>query len=55
MPWLRPSLMRSCKSGSFVVTAPPSPMAIVFTGWNEKHAIAEWLQSPTCADSSDLV
>ncbi len=38
MPWLR-SLAQALRPGrSLVVTMPPSPVAMVLTGWNEKQA-----------------
>ena len=39
MPWERSLRSRSASAASAVVTTPPSPVAMVFTGWNEKHAI----------------
>ena len=54
MPWLRASRMRAASAPSLVVIIPPSPTAMVFTGWKEKVASVPWRPSPTraCAPAS---
>ena len=47
MPWLRNRRSRSASSSSLVVTAPPSPVVIAFTGWKEKQHMSERAQLPT--------
>ena len=45
--------MRAAAAASLVVTAPPSAVAIAFTGWVEKHAAAECGVAPTSGTPSE--
>ena len=47
MPCERKRRSRSASSSELVVTAPPSPVVIAFTGWNENVHMSERAQLPT--------
>ena len=57
MPCERKRRSRAAISGELVVTAPPSPVVTVFTGWKENTHASDRAQFPTgpsgvCAPSA---